>query len=388
MGPFCTQILADLGADVVKVESPSGDTTRRLPGGKEPGMSGMFLNLNRGKRGVVLNLKKPAGRQAVLRLAADADVFVHSMRTNAIARLGLDYASLAEVNPKVIYTNIYGFSRRGQRSNQAAYDDTIQSISGLAHLQEELIGRPNFVSTVIADKVTAMTAAYATMAALLHRERTGDGQEVEVGMYETMVAFLMVEHIGGHLFDPPVGPPRYDRAVSPQRRPYRTADGSISVTVYTDGHFQKFAELVGEPEWARDPYFAELSMRWQHLGEFYDRVEAHLQRKPTAYWLEALEQAGIPAAPVQSLEQAIRDPHLAQVGYFEPMETTKGPMRFPGIPTWFSRTPARIRDAGPRLGEHTASVLAESGFAQSEIEAIIAESSAGLALHFGREGNT
>jgi len=373
MGPFCTQILADLGAEVVKVENPSGDTTRRLPGGKEPGMSGMFLNLNRGKRGVVLNLKKPAGKEALLRLASRADVFIHSMRTNAIARLGLDYETLVKANSKIVYTNVYGFSRRGRRSNQAAYDDTIQSISGLANFQEELIGRPNFVATVIADKVTAMTAAYGTMAALLHRERTGVGQEVEVGMYETMVSFLMVEHIGGYLFDPPIGPPRYDRAMSRHRRPYRTADGSISVTVYTDGHFQKFADLVGEPEWAKDPRFAELSVRWSNLEEFYERVEGHLQRKPTAYWIDVLEKAGIPVAPVQSLEEAIHDPHLAQVGHFQSVMTKEGRMKFPGIPTWFSKTPGSIRDAGPRLGEHTAEVLSEAGFTQSEIDAVVAE---------------
>ena len=374
MGPMCTQIMADLGADVIKVENPSGDTTRRLPGGKEPGMSGMFLNLNRGKRGILLDLKKPAGRAALLRLAADTDVFIHSMRSNAIARLGLDYAKLKAINPKVVYTNIYGFSRRGPRANNAAYDDTIQAISGLASLQEQLIGRPNFVSTVIADKVTAITAAYGSMAALLERERSGGiGQEVEVGMYETMVSFLMVEHSGGFLFDPPVGPPRYDRATSPHRRPYRTADGSMSVTVYTDGHFRKFAELVGDPAWADDPRFSELSVRWANLDEFYTRVEEHLGQKPTAYWLKALEAAGIPAAPVQTIEEAARDPHLLQIGYFEPMMTKEGPMRFPGIPTWFSRTPGSIRDAGPRLGEHTREVLAEAGFEEREIEAVLAE---------------
>jgi crotonobetainyl-CoA:carnitine CoA-transferase CaiB-like acyl-CoA transferase len=373
MGPYCTQILADLGADVIKVESPYGDTTRRLPGARTPGMSGMFVNVNRNKRGIVLDLKRSAGRKALIRLAATADVFAHSMRTDAIGRLQLDYPALARANPSIVYLNVYGFSRRGTRSNDAAYDDTIQSISGLAHLQERLIGRPNFVSTVVADKTTAMTAAWAVLAALLHRARTGEGQEVEVGMYESMVSYLMVEHIGGQLFEPPIEPRLYERAVMPSRRPFRTADGCISVTVYTDEHFAAFATLVGDPEWAADPRYASLEVRWRNIDGFYLGVESHLARRPTAWWLDALRDAGIPAAPVHSFDDVRADPHLREQGWFEATATKEGTLRFPGIPAWFSRTPVRIREAGPRHGEHTVEVLREAGLDQSEIDGLLRE---------------
>jgi len=376
MGPYCTQILADLGADVIKVESPYGDTTRRLPGARTPGMSGMFVNVNRNKRGIVLDLKKPAGRQALLRLAAGADVFAHSMRTDAITRLHLGYPELARANPSIVYLNVYGFSRRGTRSNDAAYDDTIQSVSGLAHLQERLIGRPNFVSTVVADKTTAMTAAWAVLAALLHRARTGEGQEVEVGMYESMVSYLMVEHIGGQLFEPPIEPKLYERAVMPSRRPFRTADGSISVTVYTDEHFAAFAALVGAPEWAADPRYARLEVRWRNIDSFYLEVESQLRRRPTAWWLDALRKAGVPAAPVHTLDDVRADPHLRVQGWFEATPTKEGTLRFPGIPAWFSRTPARIRQPGPRHGEHTVEVLREAGFETGEIDALLDDGAA------------
>jgi crotonobetainyl-CoA:carnitine CoA-transferase CaiB-like acyl-CoA transferase len=376
MGPHCTQILADLGADVVKVESPYGDTTRRLPGARTPGMSGMFVNVNRNKRGIVLDLKKPQARQALLRLVTTADVFIHSMRTEAIARLGLSYADIERVNPSVIYMNVYGFSRRGERSNDAAYDDTIQAVSGLASLQEQLIGRPNFVATVLADKTTALTATWALLAALFHRQRTGQGQELEVSMYESMVANLMVEHIGGQLFDPPLEPKLYERAVMATRRPYRTADGSISVTVYTDEHLKAFAEMIGEPAFAQDPRFAQLDVRWKNIDAFYAEVEARLAHRSSASWLAALRQAGIPCAPVHTLDDVRADPHLHALGWFEPVDTKEGRLRFPGIPAWFSKTPPSIREAGPRLGEHTVEVLAQAGFSVAEIDALLADGAA------------
>jgi crotonobetainyl-CoA:carnitine CoA-transferase CaiB-like acyl-CoA transferase len=376
MGPYCTQMFADLGADVIKVESPYGDTTRRLPGAVRPGMSGMFVNLNRNKRGIVLDLKRPEARAALLRLAEGVDVFMHSMRLEAIGRLRLGYADVAKVNPSIVYLNLYGFGRQGERSGGAAYDDTIQSVSGLAWLQQTLIGRPNLVATVVADKTTALTAAYSVLAALLHRSHTGEGQEIEVGMYESMVSYLMAEHVGGQLFEPPVEPALYERAISPLRRPYRTADGAMSVTVYTDEHLRAFAAVVDDAALAADPRYATLVVRWQHLEAFSGEVERHLMRRPTAEWLVLLREAGIPCAPVQTLDEVRADPHLHAAGYFQPMQTKEGTIRFPGIPARFSRTPGEVREAGPRLGEHTVEVLRERGFEPAEIDALLASGAA------------
>ncbi|RYY12531.1 MAG: CoA transferase, partial [Alphaproteobacteria bacterium] len=215
MGPYATQIFADLGADVVKVESPDGDTTRHLPPGKEEGQGGMFLNVNRGKRSIVLDLKQPAGREALLALARDADVFVHSMRAQAIGRLGLDYEALKVVNPRIIYANLYGFGRSGPYRDYPAYDDIVQAASGLVDLQAKLShGQPTYLGTVVADKVTGLTGAYAIIAALFARERSGEGQEIEVPMFETLVSFTMIEHLCGSLFDPPLGPPEYPRVTA------------------------------------------------------------------------------------------------------------------------------------------------------------------------------
>jgi crotonobetainyl-CoA:carnitine CoA-transferase CaiB-like acyl-CoA transferase len=204
MGPYCTQIMADMGADVIKIEAPEGDNTRYISVGPVPGMSGVFVNVNRGKRSVVLDLRSQAGQTALRGLVQRADVFIHSMRAKAIAKLGFGYADVAAINPSIIYTNCYGYSRRGPDKDLTAYDDTIQAECGLPAVQQMLTGEPNYVGTIMADKVAGMTALYATVMALFHRERTGEGQEVEVGMFETMATFMLVEHANGAMFTPPL----------------------------------------------------------------------------------------------------------------------------------------------------------------------------------------
>ncbi|MFC6623315.1 CaiB/BaiF CoA transferase family protein [Novosphingobium panipatense] len=217
MGPYATQIFADLGADVIKVESPQGDTTRFIPPGPDASRGAMFLNVNRGKRSIVLDLKQPEARSALLRMAQGADVFIHSMRSSAIGRLGLDYAALKSANPKIIYANLYGFARSGPYRDYPAYDDIVQAASGIVDLQARLSGgQPTYAATVIADKVAGLTGAYSVIAALYARERSGVGQEIEVPMFETLVSFAMVEHLCGSLFVPPEGPPEYP---APPRRP-------------------------------------------------------------------------------------------------------------------------------------------------------------------------
>src|SRR6478752_9617512 len=259
MGPYCTQIMADMGADVIKVEPPAGDNTRYISVGPAPFMSGVYINVNRGKRAVVLDLTTDAGRTALRALIATADVFIHSMRSKAIAKLGFGYDDVAEINPSIVYTNCYGYGRRGPYRDLPAYDDTIQAECGIPAVQEQLTGEANYVGTIMADKVAGLTALYATMMALFHRERTGQGQEVEVPMFETMAAFMLVEHANGALFSPPLGPAAYPRAVTPNRRPYRTRDGYISALVYNDKQWTAFTDAV-RPPWA-GPHLATLEQR-------------------------------------------------------------------------------------------------------------------------------
>lgn len=357
MGPYCTQIMADMGADVIKVEPPEGDDTRFISVAPVQGMSGVFTNVNRGKRSVVLDLRSDAGKAALAKLIQSADVFIHSMRAKAITKLGFGYDAVAAINPKIVYTNCYGYSRRGPERDQPAYDDTIQAECGLPALQMMLTGEANFVASIIADKITGLTALYATMMGLFHRERTGEGQEVEVSMFETMAAFMLVEHANGQLFTPPLGPANYPRAVAPKRRPYRTKDGYIAALIYNDKHWSLFVDAV-RPAWASDE-LATLKQRAKQVDRVYGLLAETMLERTTADWLALFRQLGIPAAPLRTPEELFDNPHLNAFGFFERVESQHGPLRFPGIPTWFSRTPGRIQGPAPDLGAHTEEVLAE-----------------------------
>jgi crotonobetainyl-CoA:carnitine CoA-transferase CaiB-like acyl-CoA transferase len=359
MGPYATQIMADMGADVIKVEPPQGDDTRFISPGPAPGMSGVFANVNRGKRSVALDLRSDAGREALTRLITTADVFIHSMRGKAIARLGFDYAAVRAINPRIVYTNCYGYSRRGPDADKPAYDDTIQAECGLPHVQQLMTGEPGFVATIMADKVAGMTALYATTMALFHRERTGEGQEVEVGMFETMAAFMLVEHANGAMFSPPLTPAHYHRAVSPDRKPYRTKDGHIAALVYNDRHWTKFVDAV-KPAWASDE-LATLKQRATQIERVYRLLGETFLTRTTAEWLALLDELGIPCAPLRSTDELFDNPHLDAIGFFDPVETRHGPVRFPGIPTWFSTSPGAISGGAPDCGEHNDEVLRELG---------------------------
>src|SRR3984893_5281800 len=284
MGPYCTQIMADMGADVIKIEPPEGDNTRYISVGPEPGMSGVFVNVNRGKRSVVLDLRSDEGRTALRALTLEADVFIHSMRAKAIAKLGFGYEQVAALNPRIIYTNCYGYGRGGPQPGLPASHHTIQAECGIPAVQEQLTGEANYVGTIMADKVAGLTALYATMMALFHRERTGEGQEVEVGMFETMASFMLVEHANGALFNPPLGSAYYPRAVAPNRRPYRTRDGYISALIYNDKQWASFVGAV-QPPWASDPLFATLELRARRIETVYALVAGTLKERTTQEWL-------------------------------------------------------------------------------------------------------
>ncbi|MBO0864935.1 MAG: CoA transferase [Mycobacterium sp.] len=359
MGPYCTQIMADMGAEVIKVEPPEGDITRYVTVGPAPGMSGVFVNVNRGKRSIVLDLQSDAGKTALRALIETADVFIHSMRAKAIARLGFGYDDVAAINPGIVYTNCYGYGRRGPDRDLPAYDDTIQAECGLPAVQQMLTGEASYVGTIMADKVAGLTALYSTMMALFHRARTGEGQEVEVAMFETMASFMLVEHANGAIFDPPLGPAGYPRALAPNRRPYQTSDGYISALIYNDKHWSAFIKAV-QPPWASDQY-ATLERRASQIDAVYALVAETMRERTTEEWLALFRKLEIPAAPIRTPAALFDNPHLNAVGLFETVDTTHGPVRFPGVPTWFSRTPGRVTGPAPQLGADTADVLDELG---------------------------
>ncbi|MFG1933764.1 CaiB/BaiF CoA transferase family protein [Mycobacterium sp. NPDC048908] len=357
MGPYCTQIMADMGADVIKIEPPQGDNTRFISVGPAQGMSGVFANVNRGKRSVVLDLRSEVDRTALEALVRDADVFIHSMRAKAIAKLGFDYQRVATLNPGIVYTNCYGYGRRGPERDLPAYDDTIQAECGIPAVQEQLTGEATFVGTIMADKVAGLTALYATMMALFHRERTGEGQEVEVSMFETMASFMLVEHANGAMFDPPLGPAVYPRTVAPNRKPYRTKDGHIAALIYTDKHWKAFIDAV-RPAWATDVY-ATLEQRARDIDTVYGLLAETMAERTTEEWLALFRELQIPAAPLNTPDSLFEHPHLNAVGLFETVDTPYGPVRFPGVPTWFSRTPGKVAGPAPLLGADTDAVLTQ-----------------------------
>ena len=347
MGPYATQIMADMGAEVIKIEPPAGDGTRYISVGPAPDMGGIFAHVNRGKSGLVMDLSRPEERAHLLEMIAGADVFIHSMRAKAIARLGLDYASVAKVAPQIVYTNCYGYGRKGRYRDQAAYDDTIQAECGLTAVQDLLNGEPGYVGSIMADKIAGMTALYATVMALYHRERTGEGQEVEVPMFETMTAFMMVEHANGALFDPPLGPAHYPRAVARNRRPYRTRDGHVAALVYNDKHWRLFTEAV-KPAWVT-PEMATLAQRAKQIDTIYGLLAETFLTRTTQEWLDLLVELGIPAAPLRTTDELLHDPHLEESGFFQTVPSRCGDIRYPGVPVDFSKTPGRICGPPPAL---------------------------------------
>lgn len=358
MGPYCTQIMADMGADVIKVEPPAGDNTRYISAAPEPGMSGVFVNVNRGKRSITLDLRSDSGKETLQKLIATADVFIHSQRGKAINKLGFSYEAVSAIKSDIIYTNCYGYSRRGPDRDLTAYDDTIQGECGLPAAQQMLTGEPNFVGTILADKVAGMTALYATMMALFHRARTGEGQEVEVGMFEAMASFMLVEHANGALFSPPLSQANYPRAVAPNRRPYKTRDGYIAALVYNDKQWNRFVEAV-QPTWAESDEFATLEKRAQQIDRVYGLLGETFLERTTEEWLDLLRSMDIPCAPLRTLDELFDNEHLNAVGFFETVESPNGPIRFPGVPTWFSQTPGYVRGPAPRLGADTEALLRE-----------------------------
>jgi len=359
MGPSATMLLGDMGADVVKIENGTGDTMRWIGPWRHDGMGPMFLQGNRNKRSVLLDLKTPEGKAAILALAAKADVLVSNVRPQGLARLGLDYEAIARINPRIIYCAAVGYGSQGPEAGKAVYDDLMQAASGISGLFRAMDGAPRYAPINLCDRIVGLYVANAITAALYHRERTGEGQFIEVPMFETMTQFVMADHMGGGTFVPPEGEMRYKRLMSRTRGPFATLDGDIAVVVYSNKHWQAFSAFVGEPDlMTRDPRFASQESRTKYAEEIGRFIGDHLKTRTTAAWLAILTELDIPACQVNSMEDLFVNPHLQAVHFFETVEhPTEGPIVVTQFPVTFSKTPASIRRLAPNLGEHTAEVL-------------------------------
>ena len=372
LGPFATQVLGDMGADVIKVEAPEGDATRFIGPSRTKGMASYFATLNRNKRALSLDLKKPAAHAALLQLIDGADVFVHNMRVGAAKRLGLDYESLARRNPRLIYASAGGFRQGSSMQDFPAYDDLIQGLSGITELNAGPDGAPRYFPMVMVDKLTGTTLASMIGMALFHRERTGEGQEVHVPMLETILSFTLVEHLWhGTLGEPEKGL-GYPRMLTPHRRPYRTRDGYISVIAVSTAQWSKLFEAMGEAGLIHDPRFSSLQARSANVDALYGILAEGMAKKTTAEWLAILRPADVPCGPANTLLDLFSDEYLAETGYFRRMDhPVEGEVVVTAIPASFSRSPPGIRSLWPSQGEHSREILREAGYSEEAIDEIL-----------------
>lgn len=383
LGAYATALLGDMGADVIKVESPSpkngqgGDIMRwagDTPSGQASGLGPMFLTINRNKRSVLLDLKKQEARAALLKLIETADVFAANVRYDGLKRLGLSYEDVKAVKPDIVYVIGTGYGEDGPYGGRPAYDDMIQAASGISSMMSEVDGdpRPRFFPTLIADKTTGLFMANAIVTALFHKERTGEGQFVEVPMMESMVSFLLAEHLYGETYDPPTGPIGYVRVTAPDRKPYKTADGYIAILPYSDKQWRDFFALGGKPDlFDTDTRFATYENRTRNIRDLYAMVEDVSVHKTTEEWGKVLSANDIPHARVNRLGDLRHDPHLEAVGLFEKRDHPhEGPYWSLNHPVNYEGSPASVRRDAPVLGEHTLEVMKEAGLSDAEIASL------------------
>jgi crotonobetainyl-CoA:carnitine CoA-transferase CaiB-like acyl-CoA transferase len=372
LGPLSTMVLGDMGADVVKVETPEGDPNRQNGPGRNANMAAMHLNMNRNKRSVTLNLKRPEAREVLLRLVAQADVFVHSMRPAAAERLGIGYEEIAGRNPRIVYGYGCGYMPGSSRENDPAFDDVVQGEAGLADLMLQSVGVARYLPTVIVDKFCGYMLASAIGMALYSRERTGRGQLVRVPMLESIVAFNLQEHLWGAVFDPPLGTGiGYVRLLSEHRRPYETRDGFICVLAVNDEQWKRLLPAIGRPELLDNEHFSTMDGRIRNIDEVYGVISEQMKTQTTAHWRDVLNAIDVPNGPVASFQDLLADDYLNHTGFFQRYEhPTEGPMLTTAVPTQFSDTPAGLHRPPPLLGEHNAEVLRGFGYSDREIAAL------------------
>jgi crotonobetainyl-CoA:carnitine CoA-transferase CaiB-like acyl-CoA transferase len=380
MGPYATQILADFGAEVIKLEPPGGDVMRYAWPFRNPGMGHIFLNANRNKRSIVLDLKQSEAREACLALAKKTDVLVYNIRPQAMARLHLSYEHVKKENAKIIYVGCFGYSQRGPYAAKAAYDDLIQGAAGIpALLKIQGAETPRYAPIIVADRSVGQQVASAVSAALYHREKTGKGQRVDVPMFEHLLQIVLGEHLGGYTFEPQVGEPGYARMLAPDRRPYETRDGYVCALIYNDKQWKAFFQVIGRSEMFVSKEYATLEARSRNYALAYAFVAEEMKKRSTAEWLEALERADIPVQRMNSLADIVADPHLAATGFFRTVEhPSEGRIKSMAVPSEWSESPPEYRRHAPRLGQHTREVLHEAGYTKDRIEKLIATGAAGV----------
>ena len=374
LGPFASQVLGDMGADVIKIETLEGDYTRFIGPSRTEGMSSYFATLNRNKRSLALDLKKPAAMRALLKLIDTADVFMHNMRIGAAQRLGLDYESLAKRNPKLIHAAASGFREGSSMQEFPAYDDLIQSLSGIASLNAGPDGAPRYFPTVVVDKLTGSTLASMIGMALFHRERTGQGQAVHVPMMETILSFALVEHLWHGVLGEPEKGVGYPRMLTPHRRPYQTKDGYIAVIAVSTAQWKAVFEAMGVGELIDDPRFDTIAGRSDNVDALYGTLTEGMLRRTTAEWIAMLRPKDIPCGPANTLLDLFDDAYLKETGFFQEAEhPVEGKVVMTAIPARFSETPPNVRRLWPTLGEHNREVLRETGFTEAEIDEIMSK---------------
>lgn len=371
-GPCTTQILGDFGADVIKIEPPAGDPVRDVGPSRNDGMASIFLGCNRNKRGIVLDLKRETGKRALWRLIESAEMFIHNMRPHKISELGFSSEVVMQRHPGIVYGGLHGYREAGPYGKRPAYDDVIQGESGIAGLFTERDGTPALVPAAMADKNAAYIAAGGLVAAYVKRLRTGKGVYLECTMFEGLVSYNLIEHQYGATFKPPIGDSGYPRALSANRRPHQTRDGYLCLLAYTDRQWQSFWQLAGTPDVADDPRFKTIGDRSRNIDALYDLAGRIMTSRDTHEWLRLLEDAQIPAGPVNSLDDVLQDKHLQNIGFFrDVVHPSEGELMIPDTPYLFDQQSLPVRRHQPQLGEHTREVLLEIGMNDEEIDKIV-----------------